>query len=230
MNGRLPKLDERLRAVAAVVREGSRCADIGCDHGYLIAWLAASGRIPSGYACDINQKPLDRAAFTLSEYCVRDRVKLVLCDGLSGIAPGTVEDIVITGMGGELIWEIICAQDWTRDPSLRFVLQPMTKPERLRTALCRNGFEILRETAAVSGGFPYAVMQVAYTGTCREPGEAFALCGLLLTDPSEAARQYVAKAARLVRERRDGLARSGNTPEECARLDDLLRELNGGLK
>ena len=71
---RLPKLDARLSAIASLVRPGVRCADIGTDHGHLIAWLAASGRILSGFACDINRKPLDKAACSLSEYGVSDRV------------------------------------------------------------------------------------------------------------------------------------------------------------
>ena len=102
----LPKLDARLAAIASWVREGVGCADIGTDHGYLITWLAASGKIPHGFACDINQKPLQKAAFSLSEYGVSERVKLVLCDGLSGLQAGDVQDIVIAGMGGDLIWQI----------------------------------------------------------------------------------------------------------------------------
>ena len=61
---RLPKLDARLLTIASMVREGARCADIGCDHGYLVAWLAAQKKISAGCACDINRKPLEKAATT----------------------------------------------------------------------------------------------------------------------------------------------------------------------
>ena len=159
-------------------------ADIGCDHGYLVAWLAAQKKISAGCACDINRKPLEKAAFTLSEYGVADRVKLILCAGLDGLPAGGADDIVIAGMGGDLIWEIIGKAPWTRDPALRFVLQPMTKSERLRRSLAENGFDILREEAVVSGNFPYAVIQAAYTGRARTLTPAEAYCGTLLDDPS----------------------------------------------
>ena len=90
---RLPKLDARLLTIASMVREGARCADIGCDHGYLVAWLAAQKKISAGCACDINRKPLEKAAFTLSEYGVADRVKLILCAGLDGLPAGGADDI-----------------------------------------------------------------------------------------------------------------------------------------
>lgn len=225
MGKRLPKLDARLAAIAAMVRPGARCADIGTDHGYLIARLAAEDRIAFGYACDVNQKPLDRAASALSAHGVADRVKTMLCDGLSGLRSDAVDDIVIAGMGGELIWAIIDAQDWTRDPRLRFLLQPMTRAERLRTRLYEHGFAILRETAVVSGGFPYAVMEVAYTGERREIPPAFAYTGLLLGQENDAARRYVAKVARLIREKADGLRAIGEASADC---EKLLKELESG--
>lgn len=228
LNERLPKLDERLRAIASMVRGGFCCADIGTDHGYLIAWLAAEGRIPSGYACDVNAQPLQKAAFTLSDYGVADRVKLVLCDGLSGVPAGGVREIVIAGMGGDLTWKIISASKWTRDSGLHFVLQPMTKPQHLRRALYENGFVINRELAVISGGFPYAVMSVSYAGGRREISDEAALVGELLNDSGAAARLYRARAARLVEARVRGLERSGKDPEGLERERKLLAILKGG--
>lgn len=221
----LPKLDCRLSVIASMVREGSRCADVGTDHGYLIAWLAASGKIPGGFACDINKKPLEKAALTLSAYASADKVKLLLCDGLAGLQAGTVDDIVIAGMGGDLIWEIMSTPAWTRNPNLRFILQPMTKPERLRRKLYENGFHVLRETAVVSGDFPYAVMQVAYTGEPLKIEPAFAYCGLLLNDDSEPAKRYVSKTARLIREKVDGLSKSPNAGQVLEDYRQLLEIL-----
>ncbi len=228
MEQRLPNLDARLGTIASMVREGSVCADIGTDHGYLIAWLAASGKIPFGYACDINEKPLQRAAFTLSEYRVKEKVKLVLANGLEGLRDGDAQDIVIAGMGGDLIWEILSAPRWTRQGDYRFLLQPMSKPEHLRRRLWENGFAILRETAVVSAGFPYSVMQAAYTGQRREISPAEAYVGSLLDDRSPAAVCYVGRAAKLVREKVDGLSRARQAGDALRFYQELLQELEGG--
>lgn len=208
----LPRLDPRLRALYSLVREGARCADIGCDHGLLISSLAVSGRIRFGYACDVNQKPLEKAAFSLRVYGVEDRVKLLLGDGLSRLRAGECDDIVIAGMGGDLIWDIIRAPAWTRDPSLRFLLQPMTHPERLRQKLYENGFALLREQAVHSGRFVYSVMQAAYTGEPRRIDLALLWGGLLWQSPFPEAAAYFARLSRTLGHLCAGLEKQ-NSPE-----------------
>lgn len=223
----LPKLDQRLAVIASLVRDGVRCADIGTDHGYLIAWLAAVGRIRAGYACDINKKPLEKAAFTLSAYGVTNTIKLLRCNGLAGLHEGDVDDIVIAGMGGELIWSIIDSAEWTRDPQLHFLLQPMTKPERLRRSLYKAGFEITKEHAVISGGFPYTVMEVSYTGVQQEIDMVFAYTGKLLHDDSEAAKSYLTKTARLIREKVEGLKKAADANNQLEQYRLLLKILEG---
>lgn len=221
----LPKLDARLAALAELVRPGARVADIGTDHGYLIAWLAASGKIPGGCACDIHQKPLEKAAFSLREYGVEDRVSLILCDGLRGVPAGGCDDIVIAGMGGDTIWSILDAAPWTRDERYRFILQPMTKAPGLRRSLCRNGFAAQRETAAVSGGFPYCAMTARYTGERREISAKQAWGGLLADDPSPAARAYIERVCGLLEQKVDGMRRSRRPLPELAEYAEALSAL-----
>ena len=51
-------LDKRLSAVAALVRSGSRLADIGTDHAYLPVHLVQAGVCPAAIASDIGIGPL----------------------------------------------------------------------------------------------------------------------------------------------------------------------------
>lgn len=221
----LPKLDERLSVLAGLVRPGSRTADVGTDHGLLITWLAASGRIPCGFACDINRKPLEKARACLRAYGVQEKVGLLLCDGLAGIQDGACDDIVIAGMGGDLILDIVSHTPWTRNPRLRFILQPMTKAHRLRGGLCAEGFAIEEEHAVISKGFPYTAMVVRYTGQPEAAGPAFSWGGLLARQQGEAARAYIDKVCRLLREKTDGMRRGGAASKELAEYEEALAEL-----
>lgn len=223
----LPKLDQRLSVIASLVRDGVRCADIGTDHGYLIAWLAATGRICSGFACDINEKPLEKAAFTLSAYGLTNQVRLLRCNGLAGLHCEEIDDIVIAGMGGDLIWKIIDAEDWTRNEHLHFLLQPMTKQEHLRQNLYKNGFEITQEIAVVSGDFPYTIMDVHYTGIQQEIDLLFAYTGKLLNNDSEAARKYLSKTAYLIRQKVEGLKKASKLINQLEQFQNLLKILEG---
>ena len=66
--------------------------------------------------------------------CIRDRdmVSLRLSDGLDKINPDEVDDIIIAGMGGDVISWIIDRCNWLKDSQKHLILQPMTCAERLR--------------------------------------------------------------------------------------------------
>ena len=108
-------LDERLFTCAEFVRENSVLADVGTDHAYLPAFLLKQGKIRFALCCDINEKPLESAKATVKEYGVANRVKLYLCDGLSGVEKDEFSDLVIAGMGGEMIIKILTDCPYIKD-------------------------------------------------------------------------------------------------------------------
>lgn len=93
---------------------GGRLADIGTDHGYLPVWLLQEGRIPSAIASDVGAEPLEHARRTAEEYETQG-LDFRLCDGLSGIEPEETDTVVIAGMGGETIRDILRAAPWAAD-------------------------------------------------------------------------------------------------------------------
>ena len=62
---------------------------------------------------------------------------IVLADGLDGVQPEKdgVNEIIICGMGGELIARIVDASAYTRTPDVNLILQPMTCAPELRQYL-----------------------------------------------------------------------------------------------
>lgn len=140
-----PNLDARLLSVAKFVREGAFVCDIGTDHAYLPVYLVLIGRAKRALASDINKGPVERAKVSVSKYGVADKIDVILSAGLDGAVDYPVTDIIIAGMGGELIASILDAAKWTRDEKYRLILQPMTHPEILRQYLINNGFDIKDE-------------------------------------------------------------------------------------
>ena len=105
--GKHLELTPRLRQIAAWVRQGAHLADVGTDHAYLPVWLTLQGRVASAIASDLRRGPLDRAQETGRRYGVGDRITFRLGNGLAAVAPEECDTIVIAGMGGENIAQIL---------------------------------------------------------------------------------------------------------------------------
>ena len=110
---RLFQLDGRLAKCAAMLR-GVPFADIGTDHAYLPVYLAVRGEIPAAIAADLREGPLESAKRTIARFHVESIVTARLSDGLAAIQPQEAEDIVIAGMGGELIAQILSKAPWLK--------------------------------------------------------------------------------------------------------------------
>lgn len=168
------KLPPRLAAIAALVPDGARLADVGTDHALLPIRLLLDGRIQSAVATDIRPGPLSRAKENARAAEVYN-LRCVLCDGLSGVSPEEVDTVVIAGMGGENIAGILRAAPWACENAL-LLLQPMSRPEELRGALSSLGLSICGEYLVRDGGRLYSVLAArAGMPDMLSPGELY--CG-----------------------------------------------------
>lgn len=222
-------LDSRLSLCASFVREGTKLADVGTDHAYLPIKLAAEGKILSAVASDIRIGPLENATANIIKYGVENIVSTVLSDGLDNISPESADDIVIAGMGGELIAKIIKRTQWLYDGSRRLILQPMTRMESLRLFLYQNGFLIEKEKACVSGKKCYSVMLCRYDGVIRKCSTKTQYIGLLDRDPSYEAQRYVSMIKSKLIRKISGLKKSGQL-KEAEYYNSILNEIISGNK
>ena len=173
-----------------MIRDTTAVVDVGTDHAILPAYLALNRDCKSIIATDINEQPLRRAARTVYEYGVDDKVDLRLCDGLDGINSGEADEIVIAGLGGETISEIIEAAEWLKDGGKNLILQPMSRPEMLRDYLSGAGFSIEREEPVRDGKHLYTVIKASYVGPLEVPAH-YKYIGEVLSSESELAAEYV---------------------------------------
>lgn len=176
---RLFTLDNRLRLCADFVRKGARLADIGTDHAYLPIWLVKNGIIKHALACDINEGPLSAGKADVDQYGLSDNITLRLSDGLKCVNADEADDIVIAGMGGELIAKILSGCKWAKRAHKHFILQPMTKCEVLIRFLYENGFEIISQRACECDKKHYTVMLCHYTGHSDDISDSFCYMGKL---------------------------------------------------
>ena len=186
----LPPLDARLRLIASMVRSGKAAADVGTDHGKLIAYLVGSGRCPKGCATDIRPGPLSKARELVDALGFQDRIQVLLCDGLAEVSDDMAEDIVLAGMGGDTIVHIMQSWPYSKGADKHFLLQAMTKPEVLRSWLWENGFDIQQERCASQSGHFYSVMSVYHTGVVKHPTEVERYLGAINNFSDPDARAY----------------------------------------
>lgn len=214
-------LDKRLSAVAALVRHGSRLADIGTDHAYLPVHLVQTGVCPSAIASDIGAGPLEVARHTVTANGLTSEIALRLGDGLSTVTAEEVEDIAIAGMGGETIAAILEAAPWVKDGRLRLILQPMTKAEDLRRWLLQNGFSVLEEHLIQDKRHLYPVLAVAYTAAVPSEDDLLIYGGFFTAEEGRPYRQMMAEHLR----RRAIGCHHADDPEGETRFNALSEQL-----
>lgn len=137
-------LSDRLKCIADMVIPAEPMADIGTDHGYIPIALLAEGIVPFAVLSDINQGPLDIAGSNV-RYCGFDSsmYSLRLGSGLDTLEKGEVSSVVIAGMGGQLIEQILEKDNEKSHSYKKFVLQPRTHANELRYHLSNNSFETI---------------------------------------------------------------------------------------
>ncbi len=157
-------LSERLSVIASQTGSGETMADIGTDHGFLPLFLVSSGKCPFAVVADVSEGSLAKARqnIALAGFAADDpRFSLRLGDGLSVIERGEVDNVVIAGMGGALIRDIILEDVYKSYTVKRFILQPRKAPGRLRHGLLEAGFSIDRELLAREGRFICEILVVS---------------------------------------------------------------------
>lgn len=153
-------LTPRLRAIMQQVPDGARIADIGTDHALIPAALLRRGKIVSAVASDIRQGPLESAARTAQQFGLSDSISLRLGAGLQTVKPSDADTIIIAGMGGEIIAQILSDDPWALEGAHLLLLQPMTAQPYLRQYLAAHGAEIIKETLCCEGKRMYTVLTV----------------------------------------------------------------------
>lgn len=149
------KLSDRLKQIANHIESREDIADIGTDHGYLPLYLLEQNPKRKAIFADVNEGPLTKAKSIIrNQYPEADinDYDLRQGDGLAPIESGEVDTVIIAGMGGILIRDIL-AFDINKTKSYeKFILQPRTAADKLRKWLVKEELFIVDEDLAYEKG------------------------------------------------------------------------------
>ena len=136
------KLTDRLKAVADLIDDGASVADIGTDHGHLPAYLALKKSVRRIIAADISADSLNAARRTAADHDVTKSITFLATPGLDQISPDEIDTVVIAGLGGETILNILKDAAWTCKHDKKLILQPQSKAYLLFRFLYDTGYDI----------------------------------------------------------------------------------------
>lgn len=162
------KLNGRLLAIARKLPACNVLADIGTDHGYIPIYAVKNNICKKAIASDLREGPLKVALKNIKRNSVAKDIELRQGNGLEKILPGECDLIVIAGMGGSLIRDILSVGIDKAKGAEMLVLQPNTALHILRKWLCENGFDILDETLSFDMGKYYCILSVKWTGVSNK--------------------------------------------------------------
>ena len=138
-------LSDRLKKIADEIEAGETVADIGTDHGFLPIYLWENGKSPKVIMTDVSAGSLEKAHQNCTELHPDVHFDLRLGSGLEVIEPAEVDSVVLAGMGGILMSEILGADIEKARSYKKLILQPRTDVGKLRFWLYDNGFKIINE-------------------------------------------------------------------------------------
>lgn len=163
------KLSKRLKAVADYVDKGARLADIGSDHAYLPTYLVQKSEVEFAVAGEVVKGPFEIAKNHVAQANLKENIQVRLANGLAAIENvDKIDTIVIAGMGGILISEILEAGKGKLSSVKRLILQANNHGDTLRQWLIEHQFVIKAEQILLEAGKFYEII-VAEPTTNENP-------------------------------------------------------------
>lgn len=171
----------RLKTLAHMVPAQARVADIGTDHAYLPIELVKNGRINFAVASDIARGPLRNAQADITRAGLQKQIHLRLGPGLTTVKEkDRINTVVIAGMGGKLITEIL-NEGWLREQRFPvLVLQANVAQPLVRSWLMVHNYHIQQEKLLREAGHNYELLRAHLTDQVWPLSERELLFGPLL--------------------------------------------------
>lgn len=152
-------LSKRLEAITQYISPYKYIADIGTDHCFVPISLCQEKIIEGAIATDLRDGPIEEAKKNVKIYQLDDKIQVRQGNGLS---PLTIDDnidvVIIAGMGGRLMGDILERDAKRLTQVKRYILQPNKSTWFVRKWFYTNGFKIIDEAIVEDEGIIYEII------------------------------------------------------------------------
>ncbi len=218
-------LSERLTAVARLITPGLRVADVGCDHGYLAIYLIKNHISPHVIAMDVGCGPLERAMQHIQEAGLAPDIEIRLSDGLNELKEDEADCIVLAGMGGPLMIDILSRGEDICDEIHELILQPQSEIDKVRRYLEENQYRIISADLVLEDGKFYPMMKAIHGNMKLEREVYYRFGKILLHEEHPVLRAYLRNERRQLHEIRNELLDSPKTERVEERLKEIASDI-----
>ncbi len=151
------KISNRLKEISKFINNKKCTVDVGCDHALLPIYLVNEGKSLKAIAVDNKIEPLNSAKENIKKYNLESKIITILSDGLTKVDPMVYDTVVISGLGGETITEILNNGPLNSDAEL--ILEANKNNKELREFLSLNSYEIVDEEMIKDKGHFYTIIK-----------------------------------------------------------------------
>ena len=223
-------LKGRLGAIAEKIPQCDTLADIGTDHAYIPIFAVRNLICRKAIAADVKSGPVEIASRNIKRYGYEKLIETKMGYGLEPLTEYESDVIVIAGLGGILIRDIIAKSLGKAQIAKVLILQPMNMVEVLREWLYENGFEIIDETLAEESKKIYNILSVKWTGKTKELDDFYHYIGYeLVQRKDELFKRYAMNKLNLLKKKIYGMQKAEEQSPELENLIEIKNRLESIL-
>ncbi len=191
------QLSKRLEAIVKLAGSCHCVADVGTDHGYIPIYMAEHHLTERAIAMDVNKGPLERAQRNIHSYCMEERIKTRLSDGVAELKAGEADCVIIAGMGGLLTIRILEAGKEVLETVQTMILQPQSEISQVRKFLAKHGYQITAEDMVLDEGKYYPMMRVEHGSQEEWTEQEYAFGKYLIASGNPVLLEFLEKEEKL---------------------------------
>lgn len=153
------EISNRLKAIAGMVTKGNIVCDVGTDHAYLAIYLIDNRISPHVIAMDVAQGPLSKAEKNIAARGLGSVIETRLSDGVEKLGIQEAQTVIMAGMGGILICQLLSEGEKILSSVDELILSPHTDAELVRRYLSEHGYCIRQEKMLLEEGKYYIILR-----------------------------------------------------------------------